>query len=80
MCWPESRNKLVGDGGGAEEIGDSLGAERRSGLGENVAEREVLKNARSQERLTVALMPIDARKCRQKRSRRGGALAERVRR
>ena len=60
--WPELRAKLVGDGGGAEKIGDSIGAERRSGLGKNVAEREVLKNARSQERLTAALTPIDARK------------------
>ena len=31
---PELRRELVGDGGGAEEIGDNLGAERKSGLGE----------------------------------------------
>ena len=35
---PESALNLVGDGGGAERIGDSLGAERRSDLGKKEEE------------------------------------------
>ena len=60
--WPALRDKLVGDGGGAEEIGDSLGAERRSCLGKNDEEGEAFKGAWSMRGITQALWRIDREK------------------
>ena len=47
LTAPELVAKLVGDGGGAEEIGDSLGAPVQWFLRGKGGEREVIKQARS---------------------------------
>ena len=56
---PKSGNKLVGDGGGAEEIGDSLGAERRRRLREKEEEVLAFNSVQSRRDYGAALLRID---------------------